>query len=177
MKNNTIRFAILLVTLFLTGTAFADVKIKARQTAGGQSSESTNYIKGKRMRSKQNNGGIQMVNITQCDLKRSVRVMPQSQTFMIDSWQTAQNVAPTTTTEKTQSATKGGVVTTTVTTKDTGERKQMLGYTARHIITTMELVSSPDACSPNNTKMEIDGWYIDAAFALNCQNDQYAGNY
>ena len=177
MKNNITRFAILLITLILTQTAFADVKIKARQTAAGQSSENTTYIKGKRMRSEQNNGGMQMVNITQCDLRRSVRVMPQARTYMIDSWQTAHSVAPTTTTEKTQTVTKGGVITTTITSKDTGERKQMFGYTARHIITTMESVSSADACNVIKSKMEIDGWYIDAAFALNCENDEYVRNY
>src|SRR6202008_4406947 len=81
--------------------------------------------------------------------------------------------SPNTTSQPT-ATTKGGLVTSTVTTKDTGERKQMFGYTARHIITTMETKSSPDACSQNNTRMEIDGWYIDAAFALDCDiNRQY----
>jgi hypothetical protein len=177
MKNNIIRFAILLVTLILTQTALADVKIKSRREMSGQSSEDTTYIKGKRMRTEQNNGGMQTVNITQCDLKRSLRVMPQAQTYMIDSWQTAQSVTPTTTTEKTQSVTKGGIITSVVTTKDTGERKQMFGYTAKHLITTMETSSSPDACSVNKSKMEIDGWSIDAAFVLNCENDQYVKNY
>ncbi len=178
MKNNIFGFAILLITLILTQTTFADVKIKARQTVSGQTSESTVYIKGKRMRSEQNAGGMETINLTQCDLKRSVRVMPASQTYMIDAWLPAQNVAPTTTVEKTQAVTeKGGVITMTVTTKDTGERKQMFGYTARRIITTMESVSSPDACNQNKTKMETDGWYIDAAFALNCQTDQYGGYY
>ncbi|HEX5832507.1 MAG TPA: hypothetical protein VFY34_01565, partial [Pyrinomonadaceae bacterium] len=41
-------------------------------------------------------------------------------------------------------------------------------YTARHIITTMVMDSSPDACSQTKMKMETDGWYIDAAFALDC---------
>jgi hypothetical protein len=72
---------------------------------------------------------------------------------------------------------KGGLVTSTVTTKDTGERKQMFGYTARHIITMMETKSSPDACSQNNTKMQIDGWYIDAAFALDCDSSRAYTNY
>jgi hypothetical protein len=177
MKNYTIRFAILLVGLILTHTAFADVKIKSRQTMRGQSSENTTYIKGKRMRAENNIGGMQTVNITQCDLKRTVRLMPQAQTFMIDQWQRTQSVAPTTATGQTQVVTKGGVITVTYTTKDTGERKQMFGYTAKHIITTMESVSSPDACSKNNSKMQFDGWYIDAAFVLNCENDQYVNGY
>jgi hypothetical protein len=177
MKNYTIRFAFLLIGLILTQTAFADVKIKTRHTMSGQSSENTTYIKGKRMRAESDAGGMQMVNITQCDLKRTIRLMPQAQTFMIDQWQQAQSVAPTTATGQTQIVTKGGVITVTYTTKDTGERKQMFGYTAKHIITTTESVSSPDACSKNNSKMQFDGWYIDAAFVLNCENDQYANAY
>ena len=71
----------------------------------------------------------------------------------------------------------GGTITMTVNYKDTGETKKMFGYMARHIITTMETVSSPDACSPYNSKMEFDGWYIDAAFALDCEMDRYKGGY
>ena len=48
----------------------------------------------------------------------------------------------------------------------------MFGYTARHIITTIETKSSPDACTPMDSKMETDGWYIDAAFALDCDIDR-----
>jgi hypothetical protein len=72
----------------------------------------------------------------------------------------------------------GGKVTTTITTKDTGERKQMFGYPAKHLIITMETVSSPDACTPTNSKMQMDGWYIDAEFALDCDYGQtYAAAY
>jgi hypothetical protein len=34
----------------------------------------------------------------------------------------------------------------------------------------METESSPDACSPMKSKMQIDGWYIDAEFALECDS-------
>jgi len=37
--------------------------------------------------------------------------------------------------------------------------------------------SSPDACSEVKTKMEIDGWYIDAAFALDCDLGSAYQNY
>jgi uncharacterized protein YycO len=100
MKKYIIRFAVLLAALVLTQNTFADVKIKARQTMSGQTSENTVYIKGKRQRTEQNTGGMQMINLTQCDLKRGVRIMPQSQAYMIDAWETAPNVAPTTTTAK-----------------------------------------------------------------------------
>jgi hypothetical protein len=53
----------------------------------------------------------------------------------------------------------------------------MFGYQARHIITTMEMESSPEACSNVKTKMEIDGWYIDATFALDCDLGAAYQNY
>jgi hypothetical protein len=155
----------------LCSVASADTKVKIRQTQGGQTYENSTYIKGKRQRS-ENNGG-QMVNITQCDLRRNVMLMPAMQTYMIQPYDQPSSSTPVAATQTSrpplqQPAKKGGVVTSTVTTRDTGERKQMFGYQARHVITTMMMESSPDACSKVNTKMEIDGWYIDAAFALDC---------
>jgi hypothetical protein len=86
MNNYIIRFAILLVSLVVTQTAFADVKIKTRQTMSGQSYENTTYIKGKRQRIEQNTGGMQMINLTQCDLKRNVQIMPATQVYTINLW-------------------------------------------------------------------------------------------
>lgn len=174
------RFASLVVCMGLSVTAHADVKIKARQTMQGQSYENTTYIKGKRQRTEQNTGGMEMVNIMQCDLRRDLRIMPQSRTYIIDLYdrpdsttQPTQRAANETTATRSTPTRKGGVVTTTMTAKDTGERKQMFGYTARHIITTMETASSPDACSQTKSKMQIDGWYIDAAFAFDCETERY----
>lgn len=153
-------------------TSLADVKVKSRQTVGGQGFETTTYIKGKRQRSETMGG---MVNIMQCDLKRSLQLNGNSQTYTVTPFAPVTTVATTTktsgsTTDKDGVVQTGGRVTTTVTTRDTGERKQMFGYTARHLIITIETVSSPDACDKSNTKMQTDGWYIDAAFALDCDN-------
>jgi len=158
--------------LTMTGIASADTKIKSRQTSGGQTYENTSYIKGKRQRSETNNG--QMVMIQQCDLRRNIQIMPAAKAYMIQPYDEPSTTTPTNpgATSPAAPSTKGGVVTSIVTTKDTGERKQMFGYTARHIITTMEMKSSPDACSNVNNKMEIDGWYIDAAFALDCDSNR-----
>ncbi|HEX8288166.1 MAG TPA: hypothetical protein VF556_09225 [Pyrinomonadaceae bacterium] len=173
MKNNIYKYAFLLLTLVLTQTAFADVKIKTRQTMSGQTYESTSFIKGKRQRSEQKMGGNETVSIMQCDLRRSVTMNPQTKTFMVSLFDVnepaATKTTPAKTTTKTESVvSSGGTITTTYTTKDTGERKQMFGYTAKHLIVTMESVSSPDACNPYNSKMVMDGWYIDAEFALDC---------
>jgi Domain of unknown function (DUF4412) len=164
--------------LTMSGVASADTKIKTRQTSGGQTYENTSYIKGKRQRSETNNG--QMIVVQQCDLRRNIQIMPQAKAYIIQPYdQPAANTAANTNAANSQpgAARKGGVVTSTVTTKDTGERKQILGYTARHIITTMLMDSTPDACSPVKNKMEIDGWYIDAAFALDCDSQRAYTNY
>jgi hypothetical protein len=180
LKTIILRTAILLACLStLSATASADTKVTSRQTSGGQTSENTSYIKGKRQRSEMNNG--QMIMIQQCDLRRNIQIMPQMKIYTIQPYDqpSTPGATPNTGTSTSQPSTvkKGGVVTSTVTTKDTGERKQMFGYTARHILTTMEMKSSPDACSTVNMKMEIDGWYIDAAFALDCDSNRAYTNY
>jgi hypothetical protein len=176
-KQTILRTALSIACLLtVTGIAGADTKVKSRQTSGGQPYENTIYIKGKRQRS-ENNGG-QMITIEQCDLRRNLQLMPAAKVYTVNPYDDASPSSNTTNTHTTHpqpsAVTKGGLVTSTVTTKDTGERKQMFGYTARHIITTMVMESSPDACSQNNMRMEIDGWYIDATFALDCDsNRQY----
>lgn len=171
INKNLCRTALAIACLItLAGSASADTKVKSRQTSGGQTYENTSYIKGKRQRSETNNG--QMIVVQQCDLRRNITIMPQAQAYIIQPYDTP-NTSSTTTggaTSQPTATTKGGVITSTVTSKDTGERKQMLGYTARHIITTMEMESSPEACSQVKSKMQIDGWYIDAEFALECDS-------
>ena len=169
-QTNIFKIALAIVCLVtITGIASADTKVKSRQTSGGQTYENTSYIKGKRQRTEMNNG--QMVVLQQCDLRRNIQIMPQAKAYVVQPYDDAP-AASTTPRASSQPGTtkKGGVVTSTVTSKDTGERKQILGYTARHIITTMVTESSPEACSQTKSKMEIDGWYIDAAFALECDS-------
>ena len=175
-----ILFAVLTFTLSIT--VFADVKVKSRTTMSGQTTENTTYIKGKRQRTEQNMGGSQIVSLTQCDLKRGIQLNPQTQVYIINSW-ADDTTTPTTTTQTGNVRTevkKGGVITTTITTKDTGETKKMFGFVARHLIITTESEASADACTPmKKTKMETDGWYIDAAFALDCDynNGGYYNSY
>jgi hypothetical protein len=179
--NTAGRLALLLLCVACAASsALADVKIKSRQTAQGQSYENATYIKGKRQRSE--HAGGQMVTIQQCDLRRDIQIMPQMRAYTVRPYDSkapdAAAGANAAAAVEAQPAgqTKGGLVTSTVTTRDTGERRQMFGYTARRIITTIETKSSPDSCSPINTRMETDGWYIDAAFALDCDTER-AGAY
>jgi hypothetical protein len=178
MSSKLIYFAILITTFVCSQTAFADVKIKSKQTMSGQSYENTTYIKGKRQRTETMNG--MMVNITQCDLRRGVQINPNARTYLVNPFATTTETVTKqtgTTTGKNGVVQSGGTVTTTIITKDTGERKLMFGYTARHLIITMEMSSSPDACSTNKMKMETDGWYIDFEPQFDCGDVSTYGNY
>ena len=170
MKKAIILIAIAIAT---TGSAFADVKIKTKQTSSGQTTENTTYIKGKRQRTEMGNG--MLISIMQCDLSRDLQLAPQTRSYTV-SYYTDANGKPTVPAAQTVSSpvTKGGIVNVTTTIRDTGERKQMFGYTARHIIQTMEMESSPDACFPQKNKMEMDMWVIDAEFGLAC-SQTYGG--
>lgn len=164
MKNWTY---ILVIILAASITTMADVKIKAKQTMGGQSYENTTCIKGKRQRSESMNG--MMINLTQCDLRRGIQMNSQTRTYIVNPFADSTAAGKSTVVvDKNGVVQAGGRITTTVTTKDTGERKQMFGFTARHLIITMETVSSVDACNKTNTKTQTDGWYIDAEFVLDC---------
>jgi hypothetical protein len=162
-----------LLTLCAVGglvTASADLKIKSKNTSSGASTESTTYIKGKRQRTEHN---PMMATITQCDLRRTIELGVPTKTYIITPYDQptekpeevtearADKPAPTDTR-------RGGVITMTVTKTDTGERKQMFGYTARHIKTATVMESSPEACNQTKTRMETDGWYIDFDYDFNC---------
>src|SRR5215203_7199049 len=168
MKNGLFSIAILISTIILSTSVFADVKIKSKQTMSGQSYDNTTYIKGKRQRSEAMNGMV--INLTQCDLRRGIQLNSQTKTYMVNAFgETTQPAAKATAAVDANGVVQaGGRVTTTYTIKDTGERKQMFGFTARHLVITMDMFSSPEACNKVNTKMQTDGWYIDAEFVLDC---------
>ncbi len=56
----------------------------------------------------------------------------------------------------------GGVLQIFIENIDTGERKEMFGHVARHIITREKRVAGAGACS-KPSQSETDGWYIDGA--------------
>lgn len=56
----------------------------------------------------------------------------------------------------------GGTLDIWITATDTGERKEMFGHLARHIVIKERRLPGPGACSPARTS-ETDGWYIDSS--------------
>jgi len=160
------------------------VKYKVTMNAGGQvqSSETVTMIKGARERSESKMGYYDSINITQCDLKRTIQINDKVKKYLITPMEvdttTASSTpaAPATPTPTTPSRT-GGIVTYVTTSVDTGERREMFGFTARHVKTSTSIQSSPDACNPNNMRTELDGWYIDLSVDFNCNVGGPAATY
>ncbi|MFY9607886.1 MAG: hypothetical protein WAU45_04630 [Blastocatellia bacterium] len=180
MKSKWVTALVALVlSLSAAGTASADIKMKTKNASAGNTSEGTIYIKGVRQRSSQSYGaGFEMVTITQCDLKRTVQINDKARTYMVTPMVSAASPATTTDEKQAPSASRpttprrGGVVTYHSTITDTGERKKMFGFNARHIKSSMTVESSPDACYPSKMRVETDGWYIDLEFNFECDPDK-----
>ena len=154
-----------------------DVKIRQRMsTGGGNGVETLLYVKGPRMRT-ESGGDLGFTTILQCDLKRTLTINEKTKTYLVSSTENANaatapgdggpTVAATTTQTQPQ---RGGVVNVTHTINDTGERKEMFGFTARHIKTSIVKTASPDACDKDQ-KIETDGWYIDFQYAFECPGE------
>jgi hypothetical protein len=56
----------------------------------------------------------------------------------------------------------GGTLQIWIESTDTGERKELFGHVARHIITREKRIAGPGACSKPSVT-ETDGWYIDGS--------------
>ncbi|MEP6706749.1 MAG: hypothetical protein ABJC05_04490 [Pyrinomonadaceae bacterium] len=149
----------------------ADFKISEKTTTGGQTFEGTTMIKGARQRTETNNYGQDMTSIVQCDLKRTIQINEQSRKYMItpmaagDSGNGSESAAAV---GPAAPRTTGGIINYIINTTDTGERKEMFGFTARHVKSSMMIEPSPDACMKDKMRMERDGWYVDLQYGLNC---------
>ena len=172
----------LVAALFLSTFAVADLKIKTRTTVMGHTTESTVYIKGPRQRTEMafGGGGGGTASILQCDQKRMVTVIgDQCMVIPFGGGTTSCPAMPNMrdmmrgTVGHEPPPRKGGVVTITRTSTDTGERQDMFGYKARHIKSVMVMEASPDACNQSNMKMEMDGWYADLSPGLSCGEESY----
>ena len=166
----------------------ADVKIRQKMTSGGSAGmETAMYIKGARMRNEMASTGMGMTSIRQCDLKRTIMVNEKTKTYHImndgekvawgagaaegDGGGATPAVATPNAPPPAQPK-RGGVVNVTNTITDTGERKEMFGFTARRIKTSSVKESSPDACDTGNHKSETDRWYIDFQYDFNCPGEK-----
>jgi hypothetical protein len=140
----------------------------------GMKTESTVYVKGMRKRTESTalmGMPAPPVIIEQCDLQRTIKLNDKKKLYFIEAFAKDEevideDVKPTNLKNKpvpTQaSPQKGGIVNMWYNITDTGERKKMYGFTARHIWTSQKMKPSPDACGMKDSMViKTDGWYID----------------
>jgi hypothetical protein len=163
----------IVLLLCVSTVALADLKVTTKNAGGGGTSQSTVYIKGTRQRTESPGA----VSILQCDLRRSIQFNDKTRKYLVmpldgggeSGGATTQTAAPA---GQQQQSRRGAVVTQTLNILDTGERKPMFGYTARHIKATTVMDAPPESCNPGRIQIESDGWYIDLPMGFSCGNDR-----
>ncbi|HLL76435.1 MAG TPA: hypothetical protein VK421_14380 [Pyrinomonadaceae bacterium] len=65
-----------------------------------------------------------------------------------------------------------GTLTETTAVTDTGERREMFGFTARRLTSVTTWAAAPEACDSSRTaRIETDGWYVDLLHGVDCSAD------
>lgn len=169
IKSTTLMLALICTA----AVALADVKITTRSTASGQSFNSTTFIKGARQRTE----GMGFTTIYQCDLKRMIQINDKNRTYLITPYAGTDSSKGANPPRPGAKARKGGVITYHTTNVDTGERKQMLNLTAKHIKSKTVVEASEGACTSMNMSMETDGWYVDLPASQSCPADGSASGF
>jgi hypothetical protein len=185
---------LLLSTPLLQASESAGIKMTIQFEGNGTSGQRTTYMQGDRDRTeyrnsfgrKQANGSIQptygprLARITRCDLGESYELNLDTSEY------TSAPYPPKPLTEEEMKARGLETLTTRlpenptirveIKTTDTGERKEILGHTARHVITTR--TQTPLEGSHAEPQESVtDGWYIDFDQQLSCTPKPPAGRH
>lgn len=131
-----------------------DLTVKMRYvSAEGTTTTSTVSMKGQHQRI---DYGPDMAVLQQCGVDRIVQINDLNKKFLTVEKRQDEGADP-----GAKSPKKGGTITYTTTTIDTGERKTLFGVTARHMKTVLAKTATPDACDKRTGRVETDGWFID----------------
>jgi len=147
-------------------TQAEDLHIKKSITVGGNFvSSSESSIKGTRERTVTQNPNGASITLRQCDLKRTVTLNEQAQTYFVTPDPQDENAVKAAALASGQSGAdaSGGRILLTTTVTDTGERKTMYSYQARHLKAKVIQEPSPDACTQVRQMFQIDGWFADVS--------------
>jgi hypothetical protein len=149
-----------------------DLKITTRFTVGqARPSITTQFVKGTRSRIERDILGHPRVTINQCDEHQVVQLDPEARQYtsyqLDEQGRPAGSLAAPPARTPIQTEPSGGTLVVNIETTDTGERKKLFGYTARHVITTQAMVPGPGAATPGQ-QIVRDGWYIDLDVNAGC---------
>jgi hypothetical protein len=180
MRSEFIRPFIVAATLCAAVTAArADVRIVLRHS-GTPSYEETLYLKGssqrREVRSQSRDGRTyNWALINDCARQQFIWLDLKSPHYWVETGGVPSAVF--TAFNETQFPPSSGpsknkrMLTETITVTDTGERREMFGFTARHLKTVTRWSIAPAACDTPETRIETDGWYIDLLYGVDCSPD------
>src|SRR5262245_4288058 len=156
----------LLLFLIMSASAYlapdhsiAGVKIVTRQVAGAASDIRTEYLTANSLRSEWqahlgDRSGPPMASIIERGTNHVILLDVQAREYVTYDNHGALGA------KGHSPADSGGVLQIWIDISDTGERQEMFGRMARHIITREKRVATPGACS-RSSESENDGWYIE----------------
>lgn len=151
-----------ITTLVVPGPPVNGVKIVTRQVTGGFTDTRTEYLTADRLRNEWQSRmgerfGPPMASIIQRGDRDRVFVLDlQAREYLTyETDNSGQSLG-----SRNKAAASGGVLQIFIDYVDTGERKELFGHLARHIVTREKRVATPGACA-KDSESETDGWYID----------------
>jgi hypothetical protein len=155
------------------------IKMTIQHGAAGNTSQQTIYLQGDRKRmefrnsfgQKQTDGSVQpiygprLVSVTRCDLGQSFELNLDNREYTVRPYPpkplTPEEMKARGLQRTVAYVSDKPTLRIEVTTTDTGERKEIFGHTARHIITTRKQIPLESSSSPPQESV-TDGWYIDS---------------
>jgi len=158
------RLAIVAMLAVATASQAQDFHMKKNVSVGGYVvSTSETALKGARERTVTQSQNGSTITLRQCDLRRTVTLNEQAQSYYVADDPQDENAAKAAALATGAAApqAQGGKITITTTLTDTGERKTIYGYQARHLKAKVVQDPSQDACTQVRQSFEIDGWFAD----------------
>ena len=153
------------------------LKISVRDTwAGRLTGERTQYIQGDRRRSDYRNSsgssyGPPLASVTRCDLGQVFELNLEDRQYVSGPLQKFPSEGELKARAASSAQTvprRSPTILIEITTVDTGERKKLFGYEARHVTTTRKQTALNG--DKNSESVSVtDGWYTDLATALSCE--------
>ncbi|HMC29719.1 MAG TPA: hypothetical protein VKL99_02720 [Candidatus Angelobacter sp.] len=161
----TMLLMIVLSTFTSPGPSVNGLKIVTRQVTGGFTDTRTEYLAPDRLRNEwrsqmRDRIGPPMATIVLRGDRNRIFLLDldarEYTTYETDSRGASAGIRPRPMSES------GGTLQIWIENIDTGERKDIFGHLARHIITREKRIAGPGACS-KPSQSETDGWYIDGS--------------
>ncbi len=184
--SKSLRLIVVACLLMLSAatSGMADIKLSLKNTHDSRTGESRIYLKGRRQRNEfrethPDGTTRELAVIFQCDLNRQLTLDPSTrliyelpfvgrEEFFARAEAASAKQNPR---KQSREARYTGRVLETFTVTDTGERREMFGYTARRIKTTLAWDIAPRSCPQTALRRETDGWYVDLLYGTFCSYD------